>query len=172
MEPEGSLPQTKELSTCPYPEPDQSYLIISLQNPSTHLRLHLPKGLFSSGSPTNNLHAFLFSPIHATCPTNLIIFEWIILITLGEEYTLRTSSVCSFIHLPVTRSSLVQIYSSTPCSQTPLVYVSSLSFAPKLNHRQNYILVYSMFKFLDSRRVDIYSSGLNGSKHYQNQISS
>jgi hypothetical protein len=30
----------------------------------THLRLGLPSGLF----PTNILHAFLFSPIHATCP--------------------------------------------------------------------------------------------------------
>jgi hypothetical protein len=33
---------------------------------STHLRLCLPSGLFHSGFPTNNLYAFLFSPIRAT----------------------------------------------------------------------------------------------------------
>jgi hypothetical protein len=27
MEPEGSIPNSRELSTCPYPEPDQSSLI-------------------------------------------------------------------------------------------------------------------------------------------------
>jgi hypothetical protein len=34
----------------------------------THLRLGLPNGLLCSGFPTYNLYAFLFSPIHATCP--------------------------------------------------------------------------------------------------------
>jgi hypothetical protein len=35
---------------------------------SIHLRFGHPSGLFPSGSPTNNLYTFLFSPIHATCP--------------------------------------------------------------------------------------------------------
>jgi hypothetical protein len=37
MEPEGSLPHSQELSTCPYPEPDKSsphHPILSLQDPS------------------------------------------------------------------------------------------------------------------------------------------
>jgi hypothetical protein len=33
MEPEGSLPNSQELSTCPYPEPDQS----SLDHPNLSL---------------------------------------------------------------------------------------------------------------------------------------
>jgi hypothetical protein len=36
MEPEGSVPNSQELSTCSYPEPDQSsshYPITSLQDP-------------------------------------------------------------------------------------------------------------------------------------------
>ena len=31
MEPEGSLPYTQELATCPYPEPDQYSLCLPTQ---------------------------------------------------------------------------------------------------------------------------------------------
>jgi hypothetical protein len=41
MEPESSLPCSQEPSTGPYPEPDQSILILN-----SHLRLGLPSGLF------------------------------------------------------------------------------------------------------------------------------
>jgi len=36
MEPEGSLPHSKELATCPYPEPDQS----SPRTPTHFLKIH------------------------------------------------------------------------------------------------------------------------------------
>jgi hypothetical protein len=78
MEPEGSIPNSQELSTCSYPEPDQCIP-----------RHHIPplQGLVS---PTINLYPFLFSPIRATCSANLIILDAIILIVLGEEYKSRT----------------------------------------------------------------------------------
>jgi hypothetical protein len=46
----------------------------------------------------------------------------IIRIILEEEYKLR-SSLCSFLQLPVFHPSLVQIFFSTPCSQTTSVNV-------------------------------------------------
>jgi hypothetical protein len=89
-----------------YPEPDRSspYHLhpVSLRSIlilSTHLRLSLPSSLFLSGSPTNILYSFLFSPIRTTWHAHLILFHLIILIMLGEEYKLRSSSLCSYLQL-------------------------------------------------------------------------
>jgi hypothetical protein len=71
---------------------------------STPLCLGLPSGLFPSGFPTNILYAFFLSPSHATCLANQIVLDLIILIRLGEEYKLWSSSFCSFLQPPVTSS--------------------------------------------------------------------
>jgi hypothetical protein len=73
---------------------------------SSHLRLDLPSGLFLSGLPTKTLYTPLLSPIHATFPAHLILLDLITRTIFGEEYRSLSSSMCSFLHSPLTSSLL------------------------------------------------------------------
>jgi hypothetical protein len=78
----------------PHPVSPSSILILS-----THLCPALPSGLFPSGFPTNNLYAFHFSPICATCSIHLILFDLIILrVQVMKFLIMQTSPTsCHFI---------------------------------------------------------------------------
>ena len=108
MEPEGSLPQ----SQVPAPVPILSQLDPVLTTTShilkIHLSLGLPSGLFPSGFLTKTLYTSLLSPIRATSPAHLIRLDFTTSTILGEQYRSLSSSLCSFIHFPVTSSLLGQ----------------------------------------------------------------
>ena len=67
-------------SIYPHPTSWRSVLILS-----THLRLGLPSGLLPSGFPNKTLYTPLFSTIRTTCPTHLILLDFITRTILGEE---------------------------------------------------------------------------------------
>ena len=113
MESECSLPLSQVPATCTYHETDRS-------NPSPHIPFPedpsyyypsiytrgLPSGLCPSGFPTKTLYTLQLSPIPATYPFYLIILDMITRTILGEQYRLLSSSLCSFLHSPVTSSLL------------------------------------------------------------------
>ena len=101
---------------------------------SSHLGLGLPSGFFPSGFPTKSLHTLRLSLIRATCPAYRILLDFITRTILGEEYRSLSSSLCSFLHSPVTSSLLgPNILLSTLFSNT-LSLRSSLNVSNQVSH--------------------------------------
>ena len=113
-------------SIPPHPTSWRSILILSY-----HLRLGLLSGLFPSGFPTKTLYTPLLYSIRATCTTHLILLAFIIRTILGEEYLSLSSSLCSYLHSPVTSSVLgpnmiklviyIFQYANTKCTANPRI---------------------------------------------------
>ena len=100
---------------------------------SSHLRLGLPNGLFPSGFPTKTLCTPLPSSIRAACPAQLILLHFITRTILGEEYRSLSSSLCNFLHSPVTPSLLgPNILLNTLFSNVHYVYTTKIKQQFKL----------------------------------------
>ena len=139
-------------SIPPHPTSWRFILILS-----SHLRLGLPSGLFSSNFSTQILYMPLLSPIHATCPVSLIL-NFITQRILVEEYRSLSYSVCSFLHSPVTLSILGPNILNTWFSNTLSLH-SSLNVSDQVLHPYKItskivVLYILIFKVLDSKLED------------------
>jgi len=72
----------------------------------SYLRLGHPSGLLPSSFPTKTLYMPLLSSIRGTCSAHLILLDLITRTIFGEEHRSLSSSLCIFLHSPVTSSLL------------------------------------------------------------------
>ena len=91
----------------PHPVPTTPSYILKI-----HLNIILPSTSWSpqwsllSGFPTKTLCTTLPSSIRATCLAHLNLLDFITRTILGEEFRSLSSSLCNFLHSPVTPSLL------------------------------------------------------------------
>ena len=99
------------------------------------------------------------SPTRATSPTHLILLDFITRTILCVEYRSLSSSLCGFLHSPVTSSLLgPNILLNTIFSNTLSLH-SSLNVSDQVSHPYKttikiIVLYISIFKFLDSKLED------------------
>jgi len=124
-----SLSWASSIQSIP-PHPTSWRFILILYS---HLFLGLPSGLFPSGFPTKTLCTRLPSTICATCPAHLKLLNLITQTILDEQYRSLSSSLCTFLHFPVTLSLLgPNILFSTLFSNI-LVLRSSLNMSDQVS---------------------------------------
>ena len=144
MEPKRSLPRSQQPVICPYPKPNftpshpTSWLPILVL--SSYLWLGLQSGQISPPKPCMKLAVAL---IRATCPAHLLLD--LITQVIFCEYIRQSSSLCSFLHSPVTSSLLgSNILLSTLFSTTLSFFLPRCyrpSFTP-IQNMQKYSCVY------------------------------
>ena len=92
---------------------------------SSHPLTDLPSGLFSSDVSTKTLYTFLFSSIHASYPSFLFLLNFFTHTVFSDQHQSWSSSLCSFLHLPMTPS-LFDPNISTFVTTTQTIYLCLL----------------------------------------------
>jgi len=113
-------------STHPHPTSRRSILILS-----SYLRLGLPGGLLPSGFPTKTLYTPLPYALHVPPISFFFILSPAPYWVRSTDYSAHHYVIFSIPLLP--RPSYAQIFSSTPYSQTPSVYIPPLTSATKFH---------------------------------------
>ena len=130
MESESSLPHSQALATCPYTEPDRSTPHLHIPRPEDPSWYYPTLQAWVSqvvSFHAKTLYTSLLSPTRATCPAHLILLDLITWTILGEEHRPLSSSLCSFLHSPVTSSLsgpnilLNTLFSNTLSLRSPLM---------------------------------------------------
>ena len=84
--------------------------------------------------PHQTPNATVLSPILATSANNLIILNLVTRTKLGEQYRTLSSSLCSFLHSPVTSSPLATNIPLNTLFSNTLSLRSSLNVSDQVSH--------------------------------------
>ena len=139
-------------------------------------RLRFSKWSLSLRFPTKILYTSLLYPIHTTYPTHFPLLDFITRIIFDEKYRSLSSSLCNFLHSPVTPSLLYpNILLSTLFSNT-VGLRSSFSVSDQFSHPHKTIstiivLCFSILHFWIAN-WKTKDSTPNDSKHSLNSICS
>ena len=163
MEPQGSFPHSQVPIIRPFPEPARSspYPHIPLpEDPSillsSHRRLGLSSEPLSLRFPRQN--PVYASPLPHTChmPRPSHFLNFITQTILGEEYRSLRSSLCSFLHSPVTSSLLGPNILLDTLFPNTLSLRFSLNVSDHVSHpyKTGKIIILYIFKFFDSKLED------------------
>jgi hypothetical protein len=131
----------------------------SIPNSSSHLRLGLQSYFFLSGFHTKTLYNFLSYSMRSICPAHFILLDLFCLNIFVDGYKLSVSSLCNFLHSPVTSFHLGQNILLTTLFSDTLNLCSSLNSRDQVSHQYKInsrimVLYILTFTFLDGRRED------------------